>query len=92
MQRLDGEAKGVGFRASQMFPAFYFLRKPVDAETEAQVVAVMTTHVDDLLFAFLPEGEEFVEKLLGKFDIGTRESREFRYCGKSLDQTETASA
>lgn len=86
---LDGEAKDVGFVASEIFPAFYFLRSQKN-EMETEAVAVLTTHVDDLLFAYPPEGESVVEGLLGKFDMGTRESKEFRHGGNAFEQTESA--
>ena len=102
-KRLDREARDVGLSVSKIFPAFYFLRAPEKANEDepeplihmsktvpvrSRVVAVMTTHVDDLLYAYLPEGEAKVKELLDKFDIGSSESRDFRYCGKQFKTTE----
>ena len=70
-------------------PAFYFLDKPSgEQEDEMRTVAVMTTHVDDLLFSTLPEGEETMQALLNRFDMGAEEVDDFRYCGKQLGKTE----
>ena len=86
-KRLDGEANATGFVASQVFPAFYFynISEVEDPETgvlKMKTVAVMTPHVDDLLFSYLPEGKQCMDQLLGNFDIGSQESETFRYCGK----------
>ena len=37
---------------------------------------------DDLLYSYLRQGKQYMDKLLGKFDIGTQECDSFRYCGK----------
>ena len=92
-KRLDSESKETGFTASAVFPAFYFFKdnssQNEDETQESEVVAVMTTHVDDLLYSYLPQGKQAVEKLLSKFDIGTQESQNFRYCGKSFDEVDS---
>ena len=68
---LGGEAKTTGFVASQVFPAFYFynISEGEDPETgvlKMKTVAVMTTHVNDLLYSYLPEGKQYMDQLLGK--------------------------
>ena len=40
--------------------------------------------MDDLLYAYLPEGEDTVHKFLSKFDLGSSETDNFRYCGKQF--------
>ena len=53
-KRLDGDAKQVGFNHRESFPPFTI----ANAEGgKYKTVAVMTTHVDDLLFAYLPQKE-----------------------------------
>ena len=52
-----------------------------------KTVAVLTTHVDDLLYAYLPEGKEYMDRLLSRFDVGTQETGSFRYCGKQFNTT-----
>ena len=88
----DGEAEATGFIASEVFPAIYLynIAEEEDPETGAlkvKAVAVMTTHVDDLLFSYLPEGKQYMDQLLGKFDIGSQESETFRYCRKQVTTT-----
>ena len=65
--KVDKDAKEVGLKTSKMFPSFYFHR------TGDEVELVMTTHVDDFLWSRLPSGEPFVDKLLSKYEVGTRE-------------------
>lgn len=48
-----------GFVASKTHPSFYYC-----LNEEKKTVAVLTTHVDDLLFSSLPEGDHVVKKLL----------------------------
>ena len=79
--RLDGEAKAAGFTPSKIYPSFYFC-----LNEKKKTVAVLTTHVDDLLFSSLPEGNHVVEKLLSRFEIGSAEKGNFRYCGKQFTQ------
>ena len=44
----------------------------------------MCTHVDDLLYSFLPEGEEVMKSFLAKFSVGSSDTNSFRYCGKQF--------
>ena len=81
--RLDADAKDVGLKPSRIFPAFYCLKNE-----EGKPIAVMTTHVDDLLYAYLPEGESTMTRLLSKFEVGTAEVGVFRYCGKQFTQAD----
>ena len=83
--RLDKEAKEAGFKASSIFPSFYFFPDPDEA---GECVALMTTHVDDLLIAHTVKGREYVERLLGKFEMGSLEQGNFRYCGKQFVQND----
>ena len=69
---------------------FYNLSEEEDPETRAlkvKTVAVMSTDVDDLLYFYMPEGKQYMDRLLGKFDIGSQESGTFRYCGKQFTTT-----
>ena len=79
--RLDSEAREVGLKPSLIFPAFYCLRNQ-----DNKPIAVMTTHVDDLLYAYPPEGKEPMDRLLSKFEVGSTETGCFRYCGKQFTQ------
>ena len=61
--------------------------KEEKTHAELKTVAVLTTHVDDLLYAYLPEGKEYMDRLLSRFDVGTQETGSFRYCGKQFNTT-----
>ena len=77
--RLDGDAKECGLKASMIYPALYYL-----PGNDGSCVALLATHVDDLLFTYLPEGEEKIMKFLQKFELGSQEVDNFRYCGKQF--------
>ena len=47
----------------------------------------MCTHVDDLLYCYLPEGKDVMNSFLAKFNIGSTETNSFRYCGKQFDRS-----
>ena len=47
----------------------------------------MRTHVDDLLCCYLPEGKEVIERFLNKFNIGSTEGNDYRYCGKQFSRS-----
>jgi len=80
--RLDGDAKKEGMKASQFFPGLYFL-----PGSDGDACALMRTHVDDLLCCYLPEGKEVIERFLNKFNIGSTEVNDFRYCGKQFSRS-----
>ncbi len=81
--RLDKEAQEVGFKASNVFPSFYYFPDP---DETVECVALTTTHVDDLLIAHTEKGRFYVDQLLGKFEMGSLEQNNFRYCGKQFSQ------
>ena len=58
-KRVDRDAKQEGMTSSKLFPAFYFHR-----DREGKVDLVITTHVDDFLWASRASGEEVVQRLL----------------------------
>ena len=47
----------------------------------------MCTHVDDLLHCYFPEGKDVIEHVLNKFNIGSTEVNDFRYCGKQFSRS-----
>ena len=57
-----------------------------DPDETGECVALMTTHVDDLLIAHTEKGRFYVDQLLGKFEMGSLEQKNFRYCGKQFSQ------
>ena len=75
-KKVDKDAKEVGLRASRIFPAFYFHC------TDGRVDLVLTTHVDDFLWACTETGQVVIQQLLDRFDeVGT-----LRFCGKQFDR------
>ena len=81
-RKVDREARDAGFEVSRIFPAFYFHRH------NREVTCVLTTHVDDFLWASKGVGGTIINKLLKKFEIGRRESGRLRFCGKQFDKVD----
>ena len=80
-KRVDKDAKDVGLNASRIFPAFYY------HTTGSKVDLLLTTHVDDFLWASTPTGDEIMNRLLERFEIGRKEIKRLRFCGKQFDQS-----
>ena len=80
--RLDGDARSSGLKQSKFYPGLYFLPGP-----DKDCVALMATHVDDILYAYIPEGKSVIDSFLEKFNLGSSESNSFRYCGKQFERT-----
>ena len=80
--RLDGDARSSGLKQSKFYPGLYFL-----PGTDNDCVALMATHVDDILYAYIPEGKSVIDSFLEKFNLGSSESNSFRYCGKQFERT-----
>ena len=49
---------------------------------------MLTTHVDDFLWASKGVGGTIVNKLLEKFEVGRRESGRLHFCGKHFDKVD----
>ena len=78
-KKVDHDAKEVGLLGSRIFPAFYF-------HIENGVVdVVLTTHVDDFLWACTESGHAIVDRLLTRFEVGRKEEGRLRFCGKQFD-------
>ena len=78
-KKVDHDAKAVGLLSSRIFPAFYY-------HVENGVVdVVLTTHVDDFLWACTETGHAVVDRLLTKFEVGRKEKGRIRFCGKQFD-------
>ena len=46
---------------------------------------VLTTHVDDFLWACTESGHAVVDRLLTRFEVGRKEERLLRFGGKQVD-------
>ena len=69
-------------KTSQFSPGLYYL-----PGSDGDACALLCTHVDDLLYCYLPEGKDVMNSFLAKFNIGSKETNNFRYCGKQLDRS-----
>ena len=78
-KKVDHDAKEVGLLSSRIFRAFYF-----HIENGA-VDVVLTTHVDDFLWACTKSGHAVVDRLLTRFEVGRKEEGRLRFCGKHFD-------
>ena len=81
-KKVDHDSKEVGPLSSRIFPAFYFHIK------NAAVDVVLTTHVDDFLWACTESGHAVVDRLLTRFEVGRNEEGRLRFCGKKFDASE----
>ena len=78
--QVSTDAAACGLTSSRIIPAFYY------HVPDGSVDAVMTTHVDDFLYAHTELGRVTIENLLSKFVVGSSEEGNFRYCGKRVSQ------
>ena len=77
-KKVNNDALDVGLKASRIFPAFYY------HESNGRVDLVLTTHVDDFLWACTDSGQVVMDKLLKRFGVGKREIGRLRFCGKQF--------
>ena len=80
-KKVNRDALDVGLKASRIFPAFYY------RESNGRVDLVLTTHVDDFLWACADSGQVVMDKLLSRFEVRKREIGKLRFCGSSLALT-----
>ena len=78
--RLDGEAKAAGFTASRIYPFILHSTILFERPQEDNRSADDTRRRSIVLHV--------VEKLLSRFEIGSTEKGDFRYCGKQFTQSE----
>ena len=83
--QVSTDAAACGLTSSRIVPAFYY------HVADGRVDAVMTTHVDDFLYAHTETGRVTIENLLSKFVVGSSEEGNFRYCGKRINQEKDSS-
>ena len=75
--------KRKGLRENRICRALYSY---TDKNGVAQML--LTSHVDDLLWACDPSCDWIVKELIDEFKCGTVESGSFKYCGKEIAQDE----
>jgi Reverse transcriptase (RNA-dependent DNA polymerase) len=71
----------LGFRENALIKAWYHL-----TDSEGRIIAMLATHVDDMLWACQPEAQPVIDKLLAKFTLKCVESDNFRFCGRDITQ------
>ena len=71
----------LGFKENSLIRAWYHL-----CDDQGRIIAMLATHVDDMLWACEPEGQEAINKLLAKFTLKSIESDSFRFCGRDITQ------
>ena len=52
------------------------------------IVCLLGTHVDDILWAADDQSQEIIDRVLGEFDIREIKTDQFRYCGSGISQDE----
>ena len=82
-KRLRNYLKGKGLRENHIYRALYSY---TDADGVVQLL--LTSHVDDLLWACDPSCDWIMNDLIETFKCGKVETGSFRYCGKEIAQDE----
>ncbi|CAE7728714.1 RE1 [Symbiodinium sp. CCMP2592] len=82
-KRLRNYLKGKGLRENRIYRALYSY---TDADGVVQLL--LTSHVDDLLWACDPSCDWIMNDLIETFKCGKVETGSFRYCGKEISQDE----
>ena len=83
-ERLREEMLRLGFTASRLEPTLFCLDKVVSGKRS--ILALVGTHVDDLVCACSPEGFKTLVKLADVFQIKEWTRKEFLYCGRKVRQ------
>ena len=73
-----------GFQENFIFVACYTYTNAVH-----QVLLIVVTHVDDLIYANEDEVQHLVDQVKKELDFGEDEEWEFRYCGREIVQNRT---
>ena len=75
-----------GYHLNKILPTLFALR-----DDNEQIVSVMSSNVDDLLYGSLEGYEYAMEEILDTFSVRERNVAPFRFCGKEVVQDETLS-
>ena len=81
--RLKYMCKHSKFSLNQILPTLFTLR-----DDESNIIAVVSSNVDDLLYGYLPEGIEAMNSVLQQFLVDKEEHGTFRFCGNGFRQDE----
>ena len=70
-----------GFKLNQIITSLFAL-----TNSAGEIVAMLSSNVDDVLYGFLPEAQEAITAIFDAFKFGTEGIDEFRFCGKEVKQ------
>ena len=72
-----------GYKLNRILPSMFTLR-----DKEGHIVSVMSSNVDDLLYASKPGYEDAINEVLKTFSVREVNDTPFRFCGKEVKQFE----
>ena len=81
--RLKEDMCKEGFTLNRILPTLFAFR-----DSNENIVGMMTSNVDDLLFGATGKAEEAMMKVLEGFNVREVQERKFRFCGKEVVQEE----
>ena len=73
----------VGFTLNRILPTLFAFR-----DSNENIVGMMTSNVDDLLFGVTGQAENAILKVLEGFNVREVQEGKFRFCGKEIVQNE----
>ena len=82
-ERLREVTVQVEFREKQISKALY-----TSTDQKNKVIALICTHVDDMLWADTPGAESAIKRILDTFAVREVEQGTFRFCGKEVTQAD----
>ena len=74
-KKLRQRFKAHGLRENRVMPALFSI-----TNDKNEIVCLLGTHVDDLLWAADEESQTIIDAVLAEFDIRDAKSRSCRYC------------
>ena len=79
-QRLRQVLIATGMVENQILKATYMIT------VDGVLKGILASHVDDLLWAFVPDVEYIIEAIREQLQFGKSGAHNFRYCGREIDQ------
>jgi len=81
--RLSEDMCREGFTLNRILPTLFAFR-----DSDENIVGMMTSNVDDLLFGVTGQAEKAMKKVLEGFNVREAQERNFRFCGKEVVQND----
>jgi hypothetical protein len=79
--RLSDDMRREGFKLNRILPTLFAFR-----DSDENIVGMMTSNVDDLLFGVTGPAEKAMMKVLEGFNVREAQEGQFRFCGKEIVQ------